>query len=150
VKREATAAVPLVALLATLLVAACGGGGARPTSSTPPAPGPASRVVILGAANFEALVLGSARPALVEFHLPTCPACLAMAPVVERLAADFEGRALVGTVEAGREGALVSAHRISAVPTFVFFRSGQEVSRQVGATTYEDLAGQLQALVSSS
>jgi thioredoxin-like negative regulator of GroEL len=62
----------------------------------------------------------------------------------------FEGRALVGTVEAGREGALVSAHRISAVPTFVFFRSGQEVSRQVGATTYEDLAGQLQALVSSS
>jgi thioredoxin 1 len=131
------------------LLSGCGGGGS-PTSPAPGSPAPASRVVVLGAGNFDSLVLGAARPSLVEFHLPTCPACTLMAPVLERLAADFDGRALVGSVDASREPALASTHRISAVPTFVFYRQGQEVSRQVGATTYEDLAGQLQALLSGS
>jgi thioredoxin 1 len=72
-----------------------------------------------------------------------------MGPIVARLAADFDGRVLVGTVDASRQLSLVSAYGVSAVPTFIFFNKGGEVSRLVGATSYEELAGRLQLLVTA-
>jgi thioredoxin 1 len=108
-----------------------------------------SKVVVLDSGNFEALVLDAPRPGLVEFRSPTCPACQSMDAIVTQLAADFEGRALVGTVDVTRQPSLTSSYRVSAVPTFLFFKKGEEASRQVGATTYEDLAGQLRALVAT-
>jgi thioredoxin 1 len=72
-----------------------------------------------------------------------------MVPIVTRLASDFDGRALVGTVDVSVQGALTARYAIAAVPTFVFFKNGQEASRIVGATSYEELAGRLQALVAS-
>ena len=65
-----------LAMLATLVCAACGGGGTSAPSTVPtplaasPSPDPA-KLVVLDAGNFDALVLGAARPCLVEFHLPT-------------------------------------------------------------------------------
>jgi thioredoxin 1 len=72
-----------------------------------------------------------------------------MVPIVTQVAADFEGRALVGTVDVTRQPSLASAYGATAVPTFVFFKSGREVSRVVGTMSYAELAGQLQALVES-
>jgi thioredoxin 1 len=72
-----------------------------------------------------------------------------MVPIVTQLAADFEGRALVGTVDVNTQGALAGAYGVSSVPTFVFFKAGREVSRQSGTTTYADLAGKLQALLAT-
>ena len=65
------------ALLAVAFLAAgCGGGGVpSPTSPSPtspsPSPGDSSKLVVLDSSNFDALVLASPRPSLVEFHLPT-------------------------------------------------------------------------------
>jgi thioredoxin 1 len=70
-----------------------------------------------------------------------------MVPIVTRVATDFDGRALVGTVDVNTQGSLTRAYGVTSVPTFVFFKGGREVSRQSGVTTYEDLAGKLQALV---
>jgi thioredoxin 1 len=70
-----------------------------------------------------------------------------MVPIVTRLAVEYDGRALVGTVDVNNEASLVRAYSVTLVPTFVFFKGGREVSRQTGVTTYEDLAGKLQALV---
>ena len=72
-----------------------------------------------------------------------------MVPIVTQLASDFDGRALVGTVDVNTQGALTKTYAVTSVPTFVFFKGGREVSRQVGVTTYEDLAGKLQALVAA-
>ncbi len=72
-----------------------------------------------------------------------------MVPIVTQLAADFQGRALVGTVDVQVQSALTSRYGVSRVPTFVFFQKGREVSRQVGETTYQDLAGKLQALLAA-
>jgi thioredoxin 1 len=72
-----------------------------------------------------------------------------MVPIVTQLANDFDGRALVGTVDVTAQGSLTARYGVSAVPTFVFFRNGQEASRVVGATSYEDLAGRLQSLLTS-
>ena len=72
-----------------------------------------------------------------------------MVPIVTQLATDFQGRALVGTVDVQVQTALAGRYGVSRVPTFVFFAKGQEVSRQSGTTTYEDLAGKLQALATN-
>jgi len=72
-----------------------------------------------------------------------------MVPIVTQLASEFDGRALVGTVDVNVQGGLSRTYGINVVPTFVFFRNGREVSRQTGTTTYEDLAGKLQALLAS-
>jgi thioredoxin 1 len=70
-----------------------------------------------------------------------------MVPIVTRLASDFDGRALVGTIDVNTQGSLTRVYGVTSVPTFVFFKGGREVSRQSGVTTYEDLAGKLQALI---
>jgi len=72
-----------------------------------------------------------------------------MVPIVKHLASEYDGRALVGTVDVNTQSALVRAYGVAVVPTFVFFKAGREVSRQTGVTTYEDLAGKLQALLDS-
>lgn len=137
-----------LALLMLLLTAACGGTGSSPTSSSPTS-ATDPRVVALTAGNFDALVLGGARPSMVEFFSPTCTHCQAMAPVVSRLAADFEGRALVGGVNALDEGSLAQRYGVTGVPTFVFFRDGRETSRVVGETSYDNLAATLRGLLGS-
>ena len=72
-----------------------------------------------------------------------------MVPIVTQLATDFDGRALVGTVDVNTQASLTRTYGVSAVPTFVFFKNGREVSRQSGTTTYADLAGRLQALLTT-
>jgi thioredoxin 1 len=140
-----------VALLILALAVGCGGSESPSSSSPPSNPTWASdpRVVALSAGNFDNLVLSSTRPSMVEFYSTTCPHCQAMAPVVSRLAVDFEGRALVGGVNVAEEGALTQRHGVTAVPTFVFFRGGREVSRVVGETSYENLAAPLRSLIGS-
>jgi thioredoxin 1 len=72
-----------------------------------------------------------------------------MVPIVTRVAGDFEGRAVVGTVDVTTQGALAGTYGVSRVPTFVFFEGGKEVSRVLGTQSYEELSGQLQALLAS-
>lgn len=136
------------ALLILLLAAGCGGSSSPSASSTPGEAGD-PRVVKLTAGTFDALVLAGTRPSMVEFLSPTCTHCQAMAPVVSRLAADFEGRALVGGVNVLEEGGLAQRYGVTGVPTFVFFRDGRETSRVVGETSYESLAAALHGLLGS-
>ena len=72
-----------------------------------------------------------------------------MVPIVTQLATEFDGRALVGAVNVAEQTALANRHGVRSVPTFVYFAKGSEVSRQSGVTTYQDLAGKLQALLAS-
>jgi thioredoxin 1 len=72
-----------------------------------------------------------------------------MVPIVTRVAGDFEGRALVGTVDVTTQGSLASRYGVSLVPTFVFFRGGREASRVVGTMTYEDLSARVHALLAT-
>jgi thioredoxin 1 len=72
-----------------------------------------------------------------------------MVPIVTQLATDFDGRAVVGTVDANTQGSLSRAYGVGSVPTFVYFQNGHEISRQSGTTTYADLAGKLQALLAA-
>jgi thioredoxin 1 len=72
-----------------------------------------------------------------------------MVPIVKQLATDFDGRAVVGTVDVNTQGPLRRAYGVDAWPTFVFFKGGHEVARLEGTRSYGELSGQLQALVAA-
>ncbi len=82
--------------------------------------------------NFEAEVLNSPIPVLLDFYGATCPPCQAMMPVVEKLAADLGGVVKVAKANVQENEALAVKYKIAAVPTFLVFRDGHEVGRLRG------------------
>jgi thioredoxin 1 len=132
----------LLPLLLPIVAAGCGGS---PTGAT----ATPSSVVVLTAANFQGLVLESSLPCLVDFYLPSCPACQAMTDTVEALARDVQGSAVVGAVNVTVEGELLVRYQIVATPTFVLFVDGEERRRRIGAMSYQELAALLDATAAS-
>jgi len=94
--------------------------------------------------TFSEQVLESARPVLVDFWAEWCAPCHRLAPVVERLAAAFDGRVTVGKVNVDDEPDLARAHDIRSVPSLLVFRGGAVVDRIVGVKSFEDLSARLE------
>jgi len=87
---------------------------------------------------------------LADFSTTWCPPCKAMAPVVERLAASFAGRADIVKVDVDRDGELASAYGVRGIPTFLLFDGGQVVERVVGATSESALAALIESQLKRS
>jgi thioredoxin 1 len=82
--------------------------------------------------EYEAEVLGSPVPVLLDVYGEYCPPCRQLAPVIDKLAGEYQGRARVLKVEAGANRDLAGGLAVSSVPTVVAFRDGREVGRLVG------------------
>ena len=91
------------------------------------------------AANFEAEVLASEKPVLVDFWATWCMPCRMLAPTVEEVADETEGRAVVGKVNVDEEGDLARRYRVASIPTLIVFENGAEVRRRVGVVEKEDI-----------
>jgi thioredoxin 1 len=107
-------------------------------------------VVVLTASNFDTVVTDGAVVCLVEFFHPDCSHCRAMEPVLERLAVDFQGQAVVGKLDASAEPEIAAAWSVPGYPTFVVVREGSEHSRWLGETSYDQLARMVQAALDAS
>ena len=101
-------------------------------------------------ANFESEVLESSKPVLVDFWAAWCGPCYAMAPVVEELAADFEGFAKIAKVDVDDQQALAASFGIQAIPALLFFQNGEVVDQAIGAVPKKMLAEKLGALLPSA
>jgi len=82
---------------------------------------------------------------LANFSTTWCGPCRAMAPIVERLAARFDGRADVVKIDVDRDDELASAHGVRGLPTFLLFADGQVVERVVGTTGETALAALIES-----
>ena len=87
--------------------------------------------------NFDALVLKADTPVLVDFWAEWCGPCLALAPTIDAVAKEYEGRATVVKLNVDNSPATAQRYGIRGIPTLVLFHEGDEAQRLVGYTSKE-------------
>lgn len=96
----------------------------------------------LQSSDYEEKVVHAAIPVILDFNAEWCAPCKRLAPILEELALQWEGKAKFFSVDADSNSELVSLFRIMSLPTLVIVKGGKEIHRLIGLQTKEKLAGE--------
>ncbi|MDH4379354.1 MAG: thioredoxin [Vampirovibrionales bacterium] len=102
-----------------------------------------SNVLEVTDATFDAEVKQSSVPVLVDFWAPWCGPCRALAPVIDELAAEFEGKVKIVKMNTDENMQTAQEFRISGIPSLLFFKGGQVADQLVGVQQKSALATKL-------
>jgi thioredoxin 1 len=92
-------------------------------------------------ATFDEVVLQSDKPVVVDFWAAWCGPCRMVGPVIDEVAHEYEGRAVVGKVDVDANQEFAAKYGVRNIPTVLVFKGGEVVNRQVGVApkkTYTD------------
>ena len=103
--------------------------------------------MIVNDSNFEEIVMKSELPVMIDFWAEWCAPCRAIAPFVDQIATEYEGKAVVGKVNIEQSPDVANRFGIRNIPTILFFKGGELVNKQVGMTSRAMLANMLNALL---
>ena len=95
--------------------------------------------IILTSDNFEKEVLQSELPVLVDFWATWCGPCRMMAPVVEEIAAEYDGKVVVGKIDVDENEDLAAEFGVMSIPTLLVFKNGEVADTAVGITPKDRL-----------
>ena len=98
--------------------------------------------------NFEE-ISASQLPVVIDFWAEWCGPCRMISPIIDELAGEYEGRAVIGKCDVDNNDDIVGKFMVRNIPTIVFIKGGQVVDKQVGACTKADLVKKLEKLLLS-
>jgi thioredoxin 1 len=101
---------------------------------------------ILTSQNFEAEVLASELPVLVDFFAPWCAPCRMLAPIIEEIAQEYEGKVKVAKANVDEAGELAARFGIVSIPTLVLVKDGSVVKTSVGYLPKEEVQSMLEGI----
>ena len=108
----------------------------------------ANNIVTLTEANFAAEVIKSPVPVLVDFWAEWCGPCKMIAPALDELAGEYDGRVRIGKVNIDDHQSVAAEYGIRAIPTLLLFKDGQVTEQIVGLKSKRDLKASLDKVAS--
>ena len=93
--------------------------------------------------NFEAEVLQSTQPVIVDFYADWCGPCKMIAPALDEIATELAGRVKVAKVNVDEQSALAQRYKVQSLPTLLYFQNGEVVNQVIGATSKKNILARL-------
>ena len=129
-------------LLVSLVTSGCRQSTAHSTRAT--------NIVEITQANFQTEVLASTKPVLVDFWAIWCGPCKTLAPIIDEIAKDYDGRVKVASVDVDAASPLAERYEIRAIPTVLMFRGGKVVDQFTGLRSKSEIQRQLDKLLAEA
>lgn len=107
----------------------------------------AANILTVTGANFDASVLKSKVPVLVDFWAEWCGPCRMLAPLLDELAGEYDGKASIGKVNVDNEQDLSVQFGISGIPALLIFKDGEVVAQMVGMRSKKDLKAAIDSAI---